>query len=164
MKNLLPALKVFAALLFLLILNDSVNSQHVISSVNVSENAAIIAKPLATNVSKTTILSKDAENWMSHQNYLDNNSVNLKFKMLSVLNELVIEPEKQIESWMLDDSKWILSDPVYESAIKLKEIESWMLDDEFWKLKSDYPEENKHVKYNSIEDWMIDDNFWVMVN
>ncbi|HAF27672.1 MAG TPA: hypothetical protein DCG75_01370 [Bacteroidales bacterium] len=154
MKNLLSTLQKLAALIFLLILSDSLYSQNVISSVNVSTNAASISKSLTNDMSNSIDLSKKSNNWMFDKNYLDNSSHVFNYKIMFVLTEKVYESENRIESWMLDDSRWILS---IEEMYELKQIETWMLDENFWIIDED-------VNKDSIKDWMLDNTFWVIVN
>ncbi len=154
MKNLLPTLQILAALIFLLILSDSLYSQNVISSVNLTNNTNLIVESLTDNTSNSIVLAKNSNNWMSHKNYLDNSSTSFNYKIMIVLDEKVYESNKEIENWMLDESSWSLS---FEKHYKLKQIERWMLDEDFWIIEDDAIE-------NSIENWMIDNNFWVIVN
>ena len=49
MKNKLHLIKIFTALIIIVMVNGSVFSQNVISSVNVSKSAKIISETLTTN-------------------------------------------------------------------------------------------------------------------
>jgi hypothetical protein len=158
MKNLLPTLQKLAALIFLLILSDSLYSQNVISSVNVSANAASISKSLTNDMSNSIDLSKKSNNWMSDKNYLDNSSHVFNYKIMFVLNEKVYETDKEIENWMLDKSKWVVRTPERDEINDLiKQINNWMLDQDFSRIKDE-------IDMKSIENWMIDSKFWIMVN
>lgn len=156
MKNLLSSLQKVAALIFVLILSDSLFSQNVISSVNVSNNASLIVESITNNNSNSIDLKKNSSNWMSNKNYLDHSSAGLSYKIMMALNERVFENEKKIEDWMLENSKWNISgsQEVYK---ELKPIENWMLDESFWIIEDE-------VDNSSIENWMIDSKFWVMIN
>ncbi len=157
MKNLLLTLKTLAALLLLITFYGSLYSQNVISSVNVSDNAAVVGKLLTNNTSGSIILDKDSENWMSNKNYLDINSSSFNYKVMIVFNEKIYENDKEIENWMLEESEWILSKSDLDNTVEeLNLIEDWMLNDDFWKINDD-------VDRNTIEDWMLDDKFWLMV-
>lgn len=138
MKKLILTLKVMAVLIILTIVNDSAYSQNVISSVSVNKNAATLTKSLANEKSGSIVLSKDAENWMSNKNYLDISSLNFNYYIMISLNEKVIEKEKEIESWMLDE--------------------------DFWQIIPDYQENIIETDKSSIEDWMLDDKFWIIVD
>jgi len=165
MKNLLPTLKTLAALIILITFYGSLYSQNVISSVIVSNNAAVVGKQLTNDTYSSIVLKKDAENWMSNKNYLDNSSSNFIYYVMIAINEKVYELDKEIENWMLDESEWILPKSDLDNTVEeLNFIEDWMLDDSFWKIKSACPAGGEDVDENTIEDWMLDDKFWVMVN
>ncbi len=133
MKNLLLTLKTLAALLLLITFYGSLYSQNVISSVNVSNNATVVGKQLTNNTYSSIILEKDAENWMSNKNYLDNSSSNFIYYVMIALNEKVYELDKEIESWMLDESEWILPKSDLDNTVEeLYLIEDWMINDKFW--------------------------------
>ncbi len=165
MKNLLLTLKTLAAFLLLITFYGSLYSQNVISSVNVSNNAALIGEQLTNNTYSSIVLAKDADNWTTNKNYLDNSSSNFIYYVMIAINEKIYETDKKIESWMLDESEWILSKPVLDNTVdELNLIEDWMLNDDFWKIKPVRPAGGEDVDENTIEDWMLDDKFWVMVN
>ncbi len=165
MKNLPSTLKTLAALILLITFYGSLYSQNVISSVNVSNNATVVGKQLTNNTYSSIVLKKDAENWMSNKNYLDNSSSNFIYYVMIAMNEKVYELDTEIENWMLDESEWILPKSVLDNTVdELNLIEDWMLNDDFWKIKPARPAGGEDVDRNTIEDWMLDDKFWVMVN
>ncbi|MCD4834628.1 MAG: hypothetical protein K8R31_12580 [Bacteroidales bacterium] len=164
MKNLLLTLKTLAALLLLITFYGSLYSQNVISSVNVSDNAAVVGKLLTNNTYSSIVLEKDADNWTTNKNYLDNSSSNFIYYVMIAMNEKVYEFDKEIENWMLNDSEWILPKSDFDNTVEeLNLIEDWMLNDDFWRINDDVWKINDDVDRNTIEDWMLDDKFWVMV-
>ncbi len=171
MKNLLLTLKILAALLLLITFYGSLYSQNVISSVNVSNNATLIGEQLTNNTYSSIVLEKDADNWTTNKNYLDNSSSNFIYYVMIAMNEKVYELDKEIKNWMLDESEWILSKNDLDNTVEeLNLIEDWMLNDDFWKIKPARlsadkagPAGGEDVDRKTIEDWMLDDKFWVMV-
>ncbi len=155
MKNLLTTLFVYAALIIFLIVNDSVYSQNVISSVSTAKNATIVSKALKNSNSETNELNRDVENWMSNRNYLDINSSDFNLLVIAALNEKIDEQNKELEEWMFEEAEWIIPESNLE-LITGDEImlEEWMFDSFYWKL----PEENK----SNIENWMLDKEFWIL--
>ena len=79
MKNKLHVFKIFTALTFFALVNGSVFSQNVISSVNVSKSAKIVSEKLTVTSKTSEFVSNKSENWMSNKAYLDNNSSHALF-------------------------------------------------------------------------------------
>jgi len=156
MKKLLTTLLAFAALIIFLIVNDSVYSQKVISSVNAANNVVLISENLKTNNTSTIVLENKAENWMSNKNYLDASTSDFNYSIMNALNEKVYESDKKLEDWMFEEAEWVLTKLVIETFDEERLLEEWMFDTNFLKIKDE--------DENSIEDWMLDDKFWVMVN
>ena len=157
MKNLLHTLKIPAALIILLIISVSVNSQTVISSVSASENAKVLSKQIS-NSSESIILKHKSENWMSNKSYLDFES-QLSIDEIFIIYENVIESEKEIEDWMIKNDNWKLNKETLGTEIheNSKGLEEWMFDKNFWNIKTD-------KEYHPIEDWMTNNKFWVTVD
>jgi len=149
MKTKLPLTQILAAIIFFTLSIGSAHSQEVISAINVNETVKFISNIGSLESESSEIVILESENWMLNKSYLDaNSSLNL-YKLQLELNKPVIEREKQLESWMLDETHWIID----EHGL----IEDWMLDEEFWKIQ-------QTEEYRPIETWMTDDDFWVMVN
>lgn len=150
-------IQILTAMLLLLYVSGSAYSQNVISSVNVRKSAKAVSKHLHTNSGNTDIKLKDAENWMQNKSYLDSYNSLEDYKIKMMMYETVIENERALEDWMLDEKYWEISNSKEEIIEdKIRALESWMLDKSFWKIK-DQPDRNE------LEQWMLDDKFWVMV-
>lgn len=158
MKNKLHLIKIFTALAFLVIVNSSVFSQNVISSVNVSKSAKIISEKLTIDLHESEFEYNKSENWMSNISYLDNSS-SLEFLKLKLeLSHEVYETDRQIESWMINDDFWRVNTGTNEFNEESNgAIESWMLDEKFWRITSQ--EED-----SPLEDWMTNEEFWLVAN
>lgn len=141
-----------------MIIVGSAYSQKVISSVNVNKSVETVSKHLNKQTKAIHIDLKHSENWMQNKNYLETSSSLESYKMQLVMFEKVIEKERSIENWMLNEKYWKINNPEPSDIVdQVRKIEDWMLDKSFWKIK-DEPDRM------DIEGWMFNDEFWVMVN
>ena len=157
MKNFILNLKFLAALTLMVLFTVNVYSQNVISSVNVSKKAAALINEVSNSSTNSEIELNETENFMSAKGYLELHSSDYVSTKMFLLNEMVIEKNRDIEDWMIDESSWKLeNNSIVNTESDFKKIEDWMLDKEFWKIIEE-PDQCK------IEEWMIDQKFWVMV-
>ena len=157
MKTNIFTIQILAALFLFLLINNSLLSQNVISSVNVSQNAALMSKQLTNSNLESNNSSSQFENWLSNKNYLDISSSLTEYKIILTMNEKVYEKERMLEDWMFDTSNWILKKIENDITDERHSIiDDWMSDPSFWSVKKELTRE--------IESWMLDPQFWVLVN
>ena len=157
MKNFLFTLKFLAAYSLIVCFTANVYSQNVISSVNVSKQAAVLANRVSTSSNAEEIELNETENFMSTKGYLESSSSDYVIAKMFLLNENLVENNKGIEDWMMNESFWKLERNSFaKTESDFKKIENWMLYEKFWCIIEE-------TDQCDVEAWMTDNKFWVMV-
>lgn len=147
-------IKILAAIAIYMMCVSSLYSQKIISSVNATKSAANISEKLTNKKIESISVQLKSENWLTNKNYLKTNSAIEELKMMMLINETVYEPEREMEEWMVNDSKWNV--PINNTIEENRDIEDWMNIELFWKLET-------FTEHAEIEKWMIDNKFWVLI-
>jgi hypothetical protein len=93
-------------------------------------------------------------------------NVNAKGTELMIVSSLenVVEPELEVEDWMLNENNWVQFDKSTYVATQFSEenlaIESWMLNENNWVTDDFQFQGSEAEQMLMLEDWMTNEVYW----